>query len=204
MASPAFSETEIANFALAHLGVSKPITNIVTERSKEAMACKLFYDISRNEMMREFPWPFSTRFVDLALVGTAPTTEWGYSYRYPSDCACLRRIMSGNRNDSVDSRIPYRLGNDTNGELIFTDMADASVEYTHNITDPLLFSADFIAALSLRLAAYIAPQLTSGDPFKIGPRAERFYMLSIAKAQSSAVNEEQRDRTPESEFILGR
>lgn len=198
------SNTEIANLAIGHLGVGKEIANLDTENSKEAMACRRFFSDARDATLRDFNWPFARRFRTLTLVEEDPNDEWGYSYRYPTNCLAFRRILSGIRNDTRQSRIPYLLANDDDGELILTDKEDAQGEYTVKITDPARFSADFRIALSLRLAAYIAPWVAGGDPFKLGQRALTLYQFEISKAQATAGNEEQAEEPPESEYVRAR
>lgn len=196
--------TEIANTALSHLGVGKEIANIETENSQEANACRRFYDISREQVLRDFNWPFATKEIALGLVSANPTTEWTYAYRYPSDCLKLRRIFSGLRNDNRNSRVPYKLVRDAAGRLIYTDMPNALMEYTYNEKDSERFTPDFVQALAARLATYIAPRLTSGDPSKMGERAYKLYVLEITKAQASAANEQQDEMKPEAEWINAR
>lgn len=199
------SDTKIANLALSHLGVGKMISDLTTETgSQEAKACREFYAITRDLVLRGFEWPFATKFADLALVTSDPTDEWSFSYRYPTDCIKFRRILSGYRNDTRQSRTPYKLTRDTAGKLIYTDMQDAMCEYTIHETNAERFSDDFVMAVSFRLAAYIAPRLTAGDPFKMGERALRLYTFEIAKAEVSAANEQQDEEEVESQFIRER
>lgn len=198
------SSTEICNLSLFHLGVGKEISNLETDRGQEALACKRFFELCRDAVLRDFPWPFATKIVALGLVSAQPNTEWGFSYRYPSDCLHLRRILSSLRNDSRQSRVPYRIAQDDSGKLIYTDRENAELEYTVKITDPQRFDADFTLALSFRIAGYVAPRIAGGDPFKLGQRAFSLYTAEIEKARASAVNEEQVDEEVQSEFIRGR
>lgn len=198
------SETEISNIALSHIGNSKEIQNLQTDRSAEGSACRRFYTPALEESLRDFAWPFTTKIADLGLVEEDPNDEWNFSYRYPSDCEMFRRILSGIRNDTRQSRVTYKIGRDSQGLLIFTDQEDAQAEYTVREDDPDRFPSDFVMAFSLLLASYIAPRVTNGDPFKLGVRAFELYAFSIAKARNNALNEQQDDEPPQSEFIRGR
>jgi hypothetical protein len=151
-------------------------------------------------MLRDFAWPFCSAIADLGLVEEDPTDEWGYSYRYPADCLRIRRILSGERNDNRQERVSYKIGRDGTGLLVYSDEEDAQIEYTYRETDTGRFTPDFNLALSYRIAAYVAPRLSGGDPFKLGQVMERMYVLSITKAQANAANEEQPDEEPDSEF----
>lgn len=203
------SELEICNMAMAHLGTGKQIADLENERSQEAAACRMFYVPARDQTLRAIAWPFATKFADLGLVtqkGDAlhPTDEWDYSYRYPSTCWFARRIPSGCRVDTHLTKVPYRLASDDQGKLILTDKVDAVLEYTQQITDTQLYDYDFCLTLSYRIAAFTAPQLTAGDPFKVGDKMLRLYFYELSKASAAAFNEEQGDPTPDSEMILTR
>lgn len=204
---PSTSTTDIANMAVMHLGLSKPITNMDSDQTAAANAVRRFFTITRDALMRDFPYPFSTKFANLALVATSPAEapEWGFSYRYPPDCLKMRRIPSGAlRLDDIESRIPYKIGADSSGKLIYTDMQAATAEYTVLVTDTAKWDSDFVLAVSLRLAAYIAPAIAGGDPFKLGTRAMNLYLQHLGLARVNAVGEEQLDQPPESSFIEDR
>jgi hypothetical protein len=198
------SDLDICNMALSHLGVSTEIQNLSSERSKEAQACRRFYEPTRDEVLRDFDWSFARRRADLSLVATDPNTDWGYSYRKPAEVLAIRSLPNdaGIRIDTVASRVVYEEGSDTAGELIFTDQADAEVIYTVRETDPEKFPPDFVAALSLLLAARIGPRVAGGDQFKLADRAYALYRLAIQKAQANAANENARlDPDPDAEMI---
>lgn len=197
------TDIEICNLALSHLGIGKEIASF-TEKSQEAQACNRFFDETRDTVMRSLAWPFATKFVTLGLVEEDPTSEWGFSYRYPSDCFTARRIFSGDRNDSPQTRVPYKLGNDDQGTLIYTDQEDAELEYTVLVDDPQLWPADFRMALSFLLAVYMAPRLAAGDPFKLGERAATLYGRTMAAASANAYNEQQDEQPPDAEMIRER
>jgi hypothetical protein len=59
-------------------------------------------------------------------------------------------------------------------------------------------------AFSLLLAAYIAPKITAGDPFKIGQRAYTLYLASISKARNNDFNEQQAEEPPDAETVRER
>jgi hypothetical protein len=198
------SEVEICNLALSHLGVGKEIADLDNENSEEAAACRRFYQPTIEKTLQEFPWPFATRFADLALVEEDPTEEWAFSYRYPSTCLKIRRIRSGARQDSAQSRAAYRIASDDTGKLILTDFEDATIEYTWVPEDTGLFDPLFVEAVSYYLAFQIAPRVAGGDPFKLGERAAALYQATMARAQASALREQQDEVPLEAEHIRGR
>lgn len=198
------SALTICNKALSVLGIAKPIASL-TENSAEAQACNLFYEEVRDATLRDYEWPFTTKYADLVLDEEEPNDEWQYSYIYPSDCAGIRKILSGVRNDTEDTKTPYEIGvNDSGATVIFCDLQEAKLKYTKQVTDANRYPPDFILALSLHLASFIAPRITGGDKFKLGERSLVKYLSYIAAAKANAVNEINSDVRPESEFIRGR
>ena len=198
------SQIDIVNIALSHLSIGKTVAILQTEKSEEAITARLFYDLALEATLRDFPWPFATRISALALIEEEPNDEWNFSYRYPTDCLEIRRILSGMRNDNRQSRTPYRILSDSQGSLVYTDYENAEIEYTVRDISPQFYPPDFVMAFSLYLAHLMAPRVTGGDPYKLGARALGLYDLEINRAVKNAFNEQQMEEPPESEFIRDR
>lgn len=195
------TETEISNLALSHLGIGKEIQNLETEQSAEASACRRYFETNRQATLRDFDWPFARRRVTLGLIESNPNSEWGYSYRYPSDALRLMRISSGLRQDTRGSRVPYVIESDETGRVLYSDENPANIVYISNILNTDLFPIDFVLALSYRLAFFIAPRITGGDPFGLGKKSFELYNRELDRARVNAMNEEQVDFPVESEYI---
>jgi hypothetical protein len=197
------SPTEICNFALLHLGHTVSISDL-TENSNEARACARVFESTLKATLRDFPWSFAKKVAALALIQTDPSTEWGYAYRYPSDCLKILRLQNGMRSDTARTRVSYQVGQDASGKLIYTGSAGAYLEYTAFTQNYQFYPDDFAIALSYRIAGYVAPSLTAGDPFKLRDAAIKMYELELSRARSNAANEEAADRLPEAEAIRAR
>lgn len=210
------TDTLVNNMALAHVGSVKFIQNLDSDASAEAIISRSFYYSTRDEVLRAFPWGFATKFATLQLVQTAPTSEWAFSYRYPSDCLLFRRICSGLRTDNRQSRVSFKIGKDSQGQLILTDWQNAvqsttgnpvlvpDCEYTFQAYDTQYWPSDFIQALSWKQAFYIAPAFFKGDPFQLRTFAEQQYEKALSEARAANANEEQPDMVPDSEFVRAR
>lgn len=197
------SPVEMSNMALAHIQSGKEISNLTTERSVEAITCRMFYPITIRAVLRDGRWPFATRVQALELVEEDPNPHWAYSYRYPSECLFFRKILSGIRNETLQSKVPHRILSDQQGRLIFTDRQDAVAEWTKNITDSTLFPPDFELAASFRLAAYIAPKLAR-DQIGLSTDMMLKYRFELGIAMANAFNEEQHEDAPRSELERAR
>jgi len=200
---PSGSKTEIANKAIRHLGQGVTIEDLDTSTDAEAKAVREYYDTSLDAVLSDFPWHFATVFIELGLVEEDPTSEWAFSYQKPSDCVMARRIFSGNRNDTRQSRVSFRVARGTSGDVIFTDMEDACLEYTKRETDVARYPADFVLALSYKLAELIAPSIRGANTATVA-QMRQLYELEIRKAQARAAREDQPDEEPKSEFERSR
>jgi hypothetical protein len=211
--------TTICNMCLGHLAVGKTITAITDANDQNAKACAVFFDTTRDEVLREFNWPFARRYATLVLVGgttTVPVTmDYQYSYRLPADCLRPRRLLPGTRLDVPQTRWSFIVGSDSTGRLLYTDFpvivatADTpqqpQLEYTTDITAEAQFTSEFAQALAAKLAFYLAPAISQGgDSGKLGARAYQLYQQIINQAQATALNEEVPDPAPESQFVLTR
>lgn len=195
------SSTEICNIAISHIGVGKEIGNLETEKSAEAAACRRFYNTARDEILTDAEWYFTSKTVTLGLVEKDPTTEWYYSYRYPSDCLFFRRIFSGLDVDNRQTKVPYVLFEDSSGILIYTNCDQAVGEYTFRNENVNQYPSKFVLALSYLLAFYIAPRLTAGDPFKLRKEMWDAYQFKLSQAKSLMSNEQQNYEQPQAEWI---
>lgn len=198
------SDTVICNMALGHLGSTKEIADLETERSAEAIVCRRFYESVRKQTLRDFPWPFATKYATLNTTTNPNDDEWAYAYRYPTDCLAIQRIVSGIRNEAANQRIAYTIVRDDDGKVILTDQVDAVLQYTVDLENEEEYPPDYEMALSLHLASVIAPKLTGGDQFKLGERARQLYEIHLTKAAANSQNEKQQEVDPESEFIRAR
>lgn len=228
----------LCNTALAHLGQTNGLEDFDNDETVVAEMCRLFYPQVIDECYRDFPWPFATKFGSLALVSDptfAVLPEWFYSYRVPTDAILVRRIVPAqlpllpnfagfpttatyngavSRPENQFTRIPYRLGRDDAGMLIYTDYPPIAAtattpalplcEYVMQQDDGGFFPADFAQMCACLLAFYIAPAVTAGDKFKLGQRAYQMYLDARNRAQGNAMNEQQPDLPPDAEWITAR
>jgi hypothetical protein len=200
------SKTQITNVALMRIGVSQSVANVDTEQSREALSAKLIFDDEVDFVLRDFPWPWATAYAELGLVSgttSAPTNaDWLYAYRYPADCLFARRMVVASVGRVNTNPPPFKLGRDTQGRLIYTNEADAVLEYTARVTDPAEFDALFRSMLSWRLAAALAPSLS-----RIKDMAEsalKMYEIEKSKAVARALNEGQQSVAQDAEWISAR
>ena len=198
------TKTEIGNMALGHLGNGTEVQNVDEDDSSEAAALRRFFEPALRKFQRDYPFSFTSRIKALTLVETNPNGEWTYSYRYPSDCVELRRILSGRRNDNRQSKVAWRKAQDDDGLLIYCDLQNAEAEYSKYTDNVTIFPPDFVMAFSYLWASLAAASITAGDPYKLGQKMLTMYVMAADDAMAKDSNEEQPDQKPESEFVRAR
>jgi hypothetical protein len=165
------SEVEIANLALARLGDSATVASLSPpEGSAQAERCARFYPLARDVMQEDFTWNFCVRRKLLALVASWSSGKWAYAYAAPSEM--IRPISvshpdaSSDQLDVMGSRpgAPFQIESTDTGQLvILTNQPDAELRYTVKVVDSTKFSAQFVDALSWRLASMLAGPILKGD-----------------------------------------
>lgn len=176
----------IMNLALSRVGNSQHIDAVLTDETLEAHLAGEHWDEAVLQTLRDFPWPFATKYATLALVGgtsgAAVNGDWQYSYRRPGDCVFERRIVVP-RAGAVDPEPPqFGLGFDTTGGLIFTNEVAPKLEYTARPAcvafqgDPL-----FRDALAWKLASILGPPLSRMP--EVSANAATMYVQAIANAE---------------------
>ena len=200
------NDTAIANMALGHLGIQTAIASLQNENTESAVACRKFFETSRQETIGDFAWNFAQKQVALSLIldhmtlgaaYTNPPYEYQYVYQIPSDCMRIGRIMSGLRQDTRQSRVQMKVV----GDKIYTDMQYAYLQYTCLPPDDSLYPPDFALTLSYKLAFYIIPSVSAGDPFQKAPQMVAFYTSMINKAEANSMNQDQVGQDVQSEFV---
>ena len=206
----ALDAVDICNLALTRVGIAQQVAAIdPPEESIHGRVCALWYPACRDMVLRDFPWPFATRYRSLGLLDEdPPNDEWDYHYAYPTDCLRALRIVNPSSRDDSD-KIPFEVSSIASGSagdgsvrVIFTDEADAVLKYIAAITDPTSFSPDFASALAWRIAAEISDPLSVQEARR--ERCERMYHDAITRAQASALNEGGPDPEADSSFITAR
>ena len=193
------SEIEICNLALSHLG--SYTINSLLDASQEARKCKLYYPYARDFVLRNFPWNFAEKRINLAEVSGVTPIGYDYAYQYPSDCLKARKIYNevsgGNPIDFI-----INATDDLIDKLIYTNEQAAILIYTAKITDPNLFDSVFINALSYRLASDIAIALTKKA--NLQQMMLQLYTQYMSMAQTANASESKDTTQYENPFIAAR
>lgn len=162
------SAVQICNLALMKVGDVS--ISALTDSSKEARACNVFYPAMRDELLQSHPWNFALKRADIsAQVTTTPAFEWDYAYTLPTNPLCLRVWeLYGSEAEWVVE----------DGELLTNQEEDIFVRYIAQITDTGKFSPAFCNCLAQRLGAELATKLADDKKLREMLLAElnRYYL----------------------------
>lgn len=206
------SAVDISNLALSHLGEQPLVTALTPVPSGGAYAskCAIFYPIARDAFLEMHDWGFATRrktLGELALGDDLPPA-WAYAYEFPSDCVKPRRVLPpgapANLLPPPGGAQPVALDDDrgqdfkvemtpTGVKVIYTNVEDAVLIYTRQVTDTTKFTPLFVLALSRLLAAHLAGPVIKGETgMKVAAAQMRIFLeLEGARAMSSDANARQ-------------
>jgi hypothetical protein len=185
----ATSETEICNLALVRLG-DYMITSL-DEESTAARYCALFYAGVRDAVLRDYPWNFAIRKKALALADETPVFGHAFMYGLPSDCIRALDLRASFRSGPA---VEFSLELNAEGTtlMLCADEPAAILRYVARIEDPSLFDAEFVEAVSWKLAADLAQPIT-GDSSKQQAMLTMYRNTLVQARQRNAV--EGRKRT---------
>lgn len=144
------SETDICNMGLFLIGDEK-IENL-TDDNDRARVANLFYDDTRDAMLRMHPFGFSKVWAELARAAGSPK-KWAYHFTLPVAPKCLRVLKP---EESYPGQIPYSV----EGRKLLCNASAITILYIAQITDTGVFDALFTDLLAARLAAVFAQALT--------------------------------------------
>lgn len=198
----ASSVIQVANRALTKLGTARIIS--LDDDVKAARSIKSCFDDLRDDELRSRRWSFSIKRTELAADTTAPAFGYTYAYTLPADF--LRLDMVDDRYPDV--RMDNYVGNESvdyvvEGGKILTDIdAPLKVRYGSVVDNPALWDPNFREALSCRIAAELAEDLTQSNPKR--ELAWKEYEMAIRKAVRTQAIERLPVQMPDNQWIIGR
>ena len=170
------TEVEICNMALSRLGETN-ITSL-TDTTKEAQQCELFFDQTRDEVLRDYDWNFAMGRVEVSPLSGDTFSPFEYKYQLPNDCLkviCPIDIASESYQDLREDFL-------VEGRMLLTNLTPCAIRYTKKITNPTYYDSLFVECLALKLASKIAFNLTGDRNTEINMLNQYLAQLPEAKA----------------------
>lgn len=147
------SVVEICNLALLRLGgaYNQEMITSLTEDSKAARVCSVYYPQVRDEVLRSHPWNCAVKRADLGAP-LSETPEWGYDYAYqlPTNPKCLRVLQM------EDVKTQWR----REGDKLLTDETEVNILYVARVTDVKQYDSLLVEGIYTKLAAKLATSIT--------------------------------------------
>jgi hypothetical protein len=170
----------VCNLALGELR-APPIVDIA-EDSLEARECARYYPQCLRILLERHDWAFANRRAALAELSVNDrATEWAHAYILPAGCATALRLVTAH-GGAVDFIVENR--------TLYTQLADAVLEYAANDVTDSEMSGLFVDALAFALAARLAVPIRDS-------RAIKGQLLQQAEIAWQRAVAEDRNRQPE-------
>lgn len=213
------AEIDVYNLAVSRIGIGQTIADL-TERSEPRRQCSRWFEFCRLEVLRNHPYAFARKAVQLALTADETYPGFQFVYDYPNDCVQLLEIVPedglrwqqgtivfGNwdaREGWPVNRITFEriMRADGQAQAIACDLADAWALYTSSSAIIGIWPSDAVNALAWRLAAEI------GGPLKADARlvqqAWNTYEVMKIRSGGNDLNEGYPDPEPDSPSVASR
>ena len=189
--------------ALDRLGQA-PI-GVITQTTGNGPLCSRHYDSLRRSLLHHTWWTFARSEISLALLGNNQWQNWAYAYQYPVDCLRINYLMNPNlvasyigypyspaMEEFYYKNCPHEVtqaldanNNATGHKVILTNMENAILVYTKDVTDVALFPDPFAQVLVLRLARALCHKLLPNSSILADIKQELVEVENMALGTSS-------------------
>jgi hypothetical protein len=156
------SVVDLCNRALDLLGAAN--ITALTENSKEARLCNGNFDDVRDAVLRSHPWNVAITRKNLAADSATPAFGFSFQFTLPTDPFCLRVLSFWNSNvnnevAAYDSNVMFKI----EGRKILSNEDTCNIIYIGRVTDTEQYDSLLNKAISARLAAEIAYNITGSN-----------------------------------------
>ncbi len=188
--------TDICNIALGAIG--QGTIDSINEQSEAARACKLYYGLTRQNLLSMYPWEFAHKNIKLALLDKT-TPGWNYTYAFPAGALVIRKIYDTPFAKEKDNGNPtYSVVAVTeNQKAICTDIKDAYCDFTFDVENAAIFPPTFTQALAYSLAAALSYPLSRSNDMQQMNYQLAQNAIQLAK-YTSAIQDEHKPFYPDS------
>lgn len=201
-----YTKAKIFNLALGALLLSRQISDPDTDKSNEAKVLNTHWDLAFTSALEDMDLDSTSTQVTLELIEAAPNLLWLYSYKYPTDCASIRRLQSCVRTDNRSTHIPRRVSTKAGKKVIFTNQEDAILEYISKTVPIETLSANAGLTVAVKLAMLSTPLIVGKGGKALMENLQARYVLVKGEAQEQDQRENFDFVDPEidSEFVAAR
>ena len=201
-----FTKTKIFNITLSTLLLAKEVDNADTDKSNEVKVLNRFWDNALEGTLQDLDLDSLSTPIVLELLEELSEGVWNYAYKYPNNCAFLRRLVSGFDLDNKSTHLPKRVSIHNGQRVIFTNEYQASAECIPKDVPLEAFSAPAGLALAYNLAILAAPLLVGKGAKALKRDIKTDYIVAKMEAQEvdATENFNYEDAEQRSEFVEAR
>lgn len=164
---------DLCNMALGRIGAGR--ITALTEETNEAIYCNLWYEQTRNEVLRSRAWKSCTELQTLAQLSTTPIFGWSYQYQMPTDPRAIRIIS-----------VYPSSGYERQGRLLLSDESSLSLKYVAEVSDPNNLDEILAEVITLRLAVKLAKAVANDKELSKDLLREYLAIYQLAKQADGA------------------
>lgn len=201
------SKIDVINSALRALA-EQPI-NALDEGSEPANIISDIYDIELDAEIRDFPYTWAQKTVELAEVSAETPPDFGYVFQLPADYIGMVELIDTTLSSSVyyyDTASTYNNVRHQEWEVrdhkLYINSTSVTIKYTALVTAPTNWDATFTRAFAYRLAMTAGPSIT--EKMALIDRAERLYVREISKARALSASESRRQSHMSEDYLNSR
>jgi len=185
----------ICNMALGLLGNYDSISSIESPKSDHEILFSLWYDVTRQALLKEVMPNFARKRKFVAAVDIAIPTGFGYqtAYEYPADCL---KVLGAGDVDIKDNTYTVEAG------YIYTDENYGDgfpLRYVADETEVSRYGAEFKMLLAMSLASVVGLSVTQ-DVEKVGAVRQSLAQMKISVASINS-QENRPIRVERSKFL---
>ena len=203
----AHTKETVYNLALSTLLLAKRVGEIETDKSNEVAILNTHWDIALESTLKDMDLDSLSSRVTLELIeDLVNDTRWSCVYKYPVNCALLRRLDSGVDVDTSSSLIDKQVRVLDGEKVIYTNHYNAVAEIIGTNVPISAFSGMAVMCVAYKLAWLSAPLITGKGAARLRDEIMKMYIISKSEAQEDDAKENASYRTDEqmSEFVQAR
>jgi hypothetical protein len=201
-----YSKAKIYNLSLQALLLAKEVVDPDTDKSNEVRVLNMHWDTALESTLKDLDLDSLSTPIELELIEELSEGPWKYVYKYPTNCAFLRRIKSCFVKDNRSTHISKRVAMHNGQKAIFTNEYEAVAECIPKNISLAAFESMAGMALAYRLAFLSAPLITGKGAKTLRKEIEEAYIIAKTEAQESdkAENFSYETDDVDSEFVAAR
>lgn len=201
-----FTKTKIYNIAFSALLLAKEISNADTDESNEVKVLNTFWETALESTLQDLDLDSLSQPIPLELIEELTDGPWKYAYKFPTNCAFLRRIKSQFETDNRSTHISKRTGIHNGQKAIFTDEYQAVGDCIPKDVPLEAMNAMAGLALAYKLAMLSAPLIVGKGSKALRREIKEDYVVSKLEAQEtdSLENFNYESDSQRSEFVEAR